>query len=322
MATPYHRAAVELRHATSVVVCAHVRPDGDAIGSVLGLTLALREAGIPAVPTLANEDRNPPVTYGWLPGFALYTAAADLEVPQVFVALDTPNFDRLGAAEHLARGAETLIVIDHHPDNQQFGAVNIVDAHVASTAQLVWRLFDPLEVRPTPDMANCLYVGLMTDTGRFQYDNTNPQAFHDAAALVEAGVDPSEMSRLVYQERSAASLALEARVMSRLTIANGGKVAYALVYDDDFAETGAAPEEGEHLPDAIRALGGVEVVVLLRQFGANEVRGNLRAKTGFDVGSVARSLDGGGHHAAAGFTQPGTVDAVLPDLLRKLPGGQ
>lgn len=319
MSTPFHRAAVHLRHAASVAVCAHVRPDGDAVGSVLALTLALRAAGIPAVPTLA-DDRDPSATYAFLPGFGLYVRPTELEQPQVFVALDTPNPDRLGIAEPLAANAETLIVIDHHPDNRQFGSVNIVDEHAAATSQLVWRFLEALEVPPTPEIALCCYVALMTDTGRFQYDNTTSDALRIAAEMLDAGVEPAEASRLVYQERSEASLALEARLLSRLTVANGGHVAWTWLDDEDFRVTGALPEEAEHLPDAVRVIGGIDVAVLLRVIGG-EVRGNLRAKTGADVGSVARALGGGGHRAAAGFTFEGSLDELLPRLLGMLPGG-
>jgi len=212
VSTPYHRAAVHPRHASSVAVCAHVRPDGDAIGSVLALTLALRSAGIPAIPTLA-DDKEASTTYSFLPGFGLYVNAAELEQPQVFVACDSPSFERLGVAQPLARGAETLIVFDHHPDNREFGQVNIVDATAAATSQLVWHFLDTLDVRPTPEIALCCYVALMTDTGRFQYDNTTAAAFYDAAQMLETGVQPAEVSRLVYQERSPASLELEARLL-------------------------------------------------------------------------------------------------------------
>ena len=141
------------------------------------------------------------------------------------------------------------------------------------------------------------------------------------AAMLEAGVDAAEASRLVYQERSAAALALEARAVSRITLENGGRVAWSYLTDADFTETGARLEEAELLPDALRALGGIEVVCLLRGDDGS-VRGNLRAKTGFDVGSVARTLGGGGHAAAAGFTAQGSVETVLPRLLAMLPGGE
>lgn len=321
MSTPYHRAAVTLRHARAVVVCGHVRPDGDAVGAVLGLTLALREAGIPAVPTLADAGSEPPATYAFLPGFALYTQLADLEQPDVFVALDTPNLDRLGDAAALAGAAENLIVIDHHPDNAEFGTVNVVDSSAAASGQLVWRLLDRLEVRPSPEVALCCYVGLMTDTGRFQYDNTSPDALRDAASMLEHGVSASEASRLVYQERSAGSLRLQALAMSRIEVVNDGRVAWSWIGDEDFVAARARREEAEYLPDTVREIGGVEVVVLLRQVDG-EVRGNLRAKTGYDVGSVARDFGGGGHTAAAGFTWTGTIDDLLPKLLAKLPGSR
>ncbi len=314
----YHRAAVALRHARSVIVCGHVRPDGDAVGSVLAATLTLRHAGIAAVPTLADEGPAPP-TYAFLPGFALFARASDLETPDAFLALDAPNLDRLGCAADMASAARTLVVMDHHPDAQEFGTVSILDATSASTGQMVWRLAKALEIAPTPEIALCCFVALQTDTGRFQYSNTTPQSLRDAAEMIEAGVDPSEASRLVYESRSKAAIALEGRVLSRLTLANDGQVAYSLVADEDFAETGALPEETEQLVDAVRSLGGIDVALLFRLHG-DEVRVNLRAKTGFDVGAVARDFGGGGHHAASGFTAPAPLEDLLPRLLALLPG--
>jgi bifunctional oligoribonuclease and PAP phosphatase NrnA len=320
MEAAYHHAVVALRRATSVVVCGHVRPDGDAIGSTLGMTLALREAGIPAVPTLASRAEGPS-TYAFLPGFGLFVAAEQLEAPDVFIAVDTPIPDRLGLAEPLMRAAKTIIVIDHHPDAKTYGAVNILDPRAAATAQLIWRLSNVLNDKRSADVAQCCYAGLITDTGRFSYDNTCESAFLEAAEMVMAGVDPADMSRNVYQSRSRASLAIEARAMGRLTVVNDGKVGYAWVDDADFAELGVLPEEAETLPDAVRVLGGIEVAVLMRQYG-DEVRVNLRAKTGFDVGSVARHFGGGGHRAAAGCTFDGTMAELLPQLLALLPGGE
>jgi len=315
----FHRAAVALRHASSVAVCAHVRPDGDAVGSVLAATLLLRDAGIAAVPTLA-DDAPPPSTYSFLPGFALFTRVSDLEQPDAFLALDSPSLERLGEAATLAEHAESLIVMDHHPGATEFGTVNILDSGTASTGQLVWRLARALEVEPTPEIAFCCFVALQTDTGRFQYSNTTPDVFRDAADMVAAGADPAEASRLVYHSRSAEALALEALVLSRITLANGGRVAYSWVDEADFAATGAKREETEQLVDAVRELGGVDAVVLLRLVDG-EIRVNLRAKTGFDVGSVARRFDGGGHAAASGFTGNGTLAEVLARLLPMLPGG-
>ena len=318
MRAAFHHAVVALRRASSVVVCGHVRPDGDAMGSVLAMTLALRENGIPAIPTLAHGS-HVPTTYAFLPGYGLFVPAHDLDAPQVFVACDCPNLDRLGDAAKLATGAETVIVIDHHPGAEEFGSIMIHDSEAAATGQLVWELAKEFDVPPTPEVAQCCYVGLITDTGRFCYDNTCAPAFRAAAEMVEAGVQPAEIARSVYQSRSPASLAIETRAMTRLTLANGGRVAYAWVTDADFEEIGALPEEAESLPDAVRVVDGAEVAILLRQAGG-EVRANLRAKSGFDVSTVAQHFGGGGHKAASGFTFSGTVDELLPQLLAILPG--
>ncbi|TLM98182.1 MAG: bifunctional oligoribonuclease/PAP phosphatase NrnA, partial [Actinobacteria bacterium] len=297
----YHHVAVALRKARSVVVCAHVRPDGDAVGSVLALTLALREAGIPAIPTLADAGVTAPSTYAFLPGYSLYAQAADLEAPDVFVALDTPIPDRIGEGLAVAETATTVCVLDHHPDATEWGDINVLDPACAATGQMVWHLLEALDAEPSADVALCCYVALLTDTGRFQYDNTTADVLRDAASMLEAGVSPSEASRLVYQSRTAGALALEARAMSRLTVVNGGRVAYSWIDGDDFAETGAHQSEAEMLPDAIRALGGVDVVAFMRE-KPGEIRVGLRAKTGFDVSAVAREFGGGGHRAAAGLT--------------------
>jgi phosphoesterase RecJ-like protein len=315
----YHHALVALRRASSVVVCAHVRPDGDAMGSVLAVTLALRENGIAAQPTLAHGS-HVPTTYDFLPGYSLFVPAHDLEAPQVFVSLDTPNLERLGDAAKLATAAETIIVIDHHPDTEEFGHILIHEPDAAATGQIVWNLAKEFDNPPTAEVAACCYVGLVTDTGRFCYDNTTAESLRMAAEMVDAGADPASIAVAVFQNRSAASLAIETRAMSRLTIANHGRVAYAWVTDADFEELGATAEEAESLPDAVRVVEKVDVAVMLRQAGG-EVRGNLRSKAGFDVSAVARNFNGGGHRAASGFTFSGTIDQLLVQLLPLLPGG-
>ncbi|NTW27866.1 MAG: bifunctional oligoribonuclease/PAP phosphatase NrnA [Coriobacteriia bacterium] len=289
------------------------------MGSVLALTLALRSVGIAAMPTLA-DDSDAPALFDFLPGFGLFVPAVQLEVPDVFVALDTPNPERLGAAGRLAESSRVSIVIDHHPDASSFGTINILDPVAAATGQMVWRLMDSLDIAPTRDIAQCCYVALVTDTGRFSYSNTSASTLRDAADMVEAGADVPEVARLLYQNRSLASLQLEARVLSRLTVANGGKVAYSWLEAADFLDLGAAPDEAEGLPDAIRLVSGIEVALMLRR-AENEVRVNLRSKTGFDVGSIARRFDGGGHVPASGFTWTGTMDELLSALLPLLPGG-
>ncbi len=316
--TAYFEAARALAGASSAVICGHVDPDGDAIGSVLGLTLALRHLGIDAAPTLA-DDREPPATYSFLPGMQLVRPASELTAAPMFVALDAPSYARLGVAEGLAREADTLVVIDHHPDNDGFGTVSVVEAGAAATGQMLWRMLPLLEIQPDQDVATCLYVALLTDTGRFQYGNSSAQVLRDAASMADAGAAIHDLYLRIYENARPEQLAIVARTLSRLTVANEGCVAYSWISDDDIAETGALPEETENLVDSIRSLAGPAAVFLVK-CRDTQCRVSLRGKNGTDVGAIARLYGGGGHRAAAGFTYEGSLASLLPGLLGNLPG--
>lgn len=314
----YAEMAAALRELGHTVVCAHVDPDGDAVGSTLGLTLALHALGVDAVPSLA-EDIAPPELYAFMPGHELLRTPSQLEAPDTFIALDTPNPDRLGAASALAARASRVLVIDHHPDNADFGAVNLVDPSAAAVGQIVWRLLPMLGLTVDADIALCCYVALLTDTGRFQYSNSDASVLRDAADMVDAGLDVHTVYERIYENQSLAHLELVGRVKSRTRVANGGRVAYSWVTEEDFAETGARYETTENLVDAIRVLGGPEVVFLAKTAGGT-CRVSLRAKGHADVGGVARHFGGGGHVAAAGFSFECDLDGLLAALLPQLPG--
>ncbi|MHB1016329.1 MAG: DHH family phosphoesterase [Coriobacteriia bacterium] len=313
------RAAEALRGARSVVIGAHVDPDGDAVGSILGLVHVLDQAGIVATPVLPTAA-DLPSTYTFLPGAERFRHAGQVEVPDVFVSLDSPELRRLGDGQALATAADTLIMIDHHPDAVAGSAIAVFDATAAATGCLVWHLAEQLGISPGASAATCLYTAVLTDTGRFSYSNTDASTLMLAARMVEAGAHPNDIYSAVYENRSAGAQALLARALGRITLANHGRVAYSWVSDDDYSATGALPSEGENLIDHVRALGGVEAVFLVKTNGGN-ARVNLRAKGSSDVGSVARSLGGGGHRAAAGVTLKGDLDQVLSRLLPLLPGG-
>jgi len=312
-------AAGAIRGAASVVLGSHRDPDGDAIGSALGLLHALEAIGVHATATLANGERCP-ATYRFLPGSDRFVAAGALDAPDVFIALDAPALSRLGEAEPLARSASTLIMVDHHPDALEQGHIHIFDPTAAATGCLLWRLLPHLGVTPDARVATCLYTALLTDTGRFSYANTTAAALRTAADMVDAGADPSYVYTNAYESRTAAAQRLIGLTLERVTLVNDGRVAYSWVTDEDFRETGALPEEGENLIDHVRALGGIDAAFLAK-VTKGQVRGSLRAKRDADVGSVARTLGGGGHRAAAGFTFDGTLDALLARLLPLLPGG-
>lgn len=311
--------AKAIAEASSVALCAHVDPDGDAMGSVLGLTAVLDRLGKTAVPLLATGS-HAPSTYSFLPGAERLHSPDGAPSCDLFIALDAPDPVRLGAASEIALAAESLVVIDHHPDNRCFGHVNHVEAGAAATGEIIWRLLPFVGVEPDETIATCLFTALMTDTGRFSYSNTTPDALRSAAEMVEAGANVSDLFRHVYESRTPGALALVARTLSRMTRANGDAVIYSWVTPEDFVETGALPEETENLIDEIRVVRDVEAVALIKT-SADSVRVSLRSKNGHDVGAVARSLGGGGHKAAAGFTRAGTLESVLGELLPLLPGG-
>lgn len=318
--TALQAVADALRGATHVMIGAHVDPDGDAVGSCLGLAHALDILGVPCTLVLASGEAAPS-TYAFLPGAERFVPAQGLHAPPVFVSLDSPHVARLGAARALAATAGTLVLIDHHPDAEPEGALNVLDAEAAATGSIVWDLLPYLGVAPNEAVASCLYTALLTDTGRFSYANTTAATLATASAMVAAGARPHDIYRAVYENRSAGAQQLVGRVLSRVTLANGGHVAYSWIDDADIDETGALPEETENLVDYVRALGSIDVAILIKA-GDTVTKASLRAKTDADVGAAARALGGGGHRAAAGLRFDGTMDQLLERLLPLLPGAE
>ncbi len=315
------RLAEAIASARSIVVASHVDPDGDAMGSTLGLWRALHIAGLNAHPALARGT-TPPATYAFLPGTSALRGAQALAKPDVFIALDAPTLGRLGDAAELARAASFLAFIDHHPDGDDTGDIRIVDTAAAAVGEMLWELIPALGLPVDATVATCLFTALMTDTGRFSYGNTAPRSLEIAAELIRHGADPSAVFRAVYESRTPGALRLIGRTLARITLVADSAVAYSWVTADDVTETGALPEETENLVDQVRALGGVDVVFLVKENG-DGLRVSLRAKGTADVGSVARRFGGGGHAAAAGFTFNGDraalLEALIPALAEVLP---
>ncbi len=306
-----------LLQARSIALCGHVNPDGDCLGSQLTVYHALRACGKQVSCLLARDDA---IDAGmrFLPGLAdCIPAASYTESPDVFFALDAPNVKRIGeaAAEVQAR-AGVRITLDHHYEEVPMSEHNYVDPDCASTTMLAWELVALLGER-TPEMAVCAYAGLMTDTGRFQFQNSSAAAFRAAAEMVEAGANPASIAREVYQSRSLASLVLEEAMLSRLELRNGGAFAWSYVTAADFERAQAVKSDIDPLIDVIRGISGVRVAALLREDG-EETRGSLRAKDDTDVASVARELGGGGHRAAAGFTYKACVSKAAEELLARV----
>lgn len=303
-------------------ICGHLRPDGDSLGSVLALAAALRKLG-KRVHTLLADEEPPDARFAYLPGFDQLTYAGAFDEPfDVFVAVDVPTTERLADAAAVHARARLAVTIDHHAVEAPMAQLSFTDPDAASTTLLVWDLIGLLPVERDADMALCAFTGLVTDTGRFQHQNTDAAALEAAAAMVRAGADPSLVSREVYQQRSLASVRLEAVALAHMELLAAGAGAISWVSRDDMASCGAAKADAEPLIDALRNIAGVRVACMLRE-EEGVVRGSLRAKDGTDVAAVAHMFGGGGHRAAAGFTFEGTIEqarAALTACLAQLLG--
>ncbi len=317
----FKRMADLFGSAHTVVVSGHTDPDGDALGSVLALT-GIVEARWPQVrvqPLLA-DDRPVDTPYLFLPGIErLVPAARYAEIPDLFVSVDTPMPCRLADAEAVLRRARASVAFDHHPTMEPFACVNLLRASAASAGDIVADFMAFLGVEPTPQIATCILTAVVTDTGRFQYQNTDAHALHCAAAMVEAGASPAEVATNVYQSYSLPAMLLKETVLGRLATAAGGKVAYSYVTQDDLARCGAAACDCDSLIDDVRMLAGPVACLFMRERSDGTMRGNLRAKVDWlDVSAVAAAFGGGGHRAASGFTVQGPADRALKVAVAEL----
>jgi phosphoesterase RecJ-like protein len=298
-----------------VAICGHVNPDGDSLGSALALAALLRAKGH-TVTTLLAKGQKAPELYEFLSDYHFVPAQDYPLTPDLFVAVDLPNKDRLGDAGAVFDRAHDTLVIDHHPDYTGFARLYFGDTQAAATGLIIWRLITASGVHITCEMAEYCYIALITDTGRFSFQNTTAESFLGASEMIAAGVDPTDASMRVYDSKSLASLQLDARLISRINYAANGRVAYSWVTEDDFRELGVSRDETEGLPTILRSVKGTEVAILLREEGGR-IRVNLRAKADCDVGEFARRFDGGGHKAAAGFTLEATLDDAKALILKK-----
>lgn len=313
--------------AQTIAVSGHTNPDGDALGSVLGLGQALIDA-FPSkdVALLLADDAPVPRIYRFLPGTGRMVPARSYEgAPDLFISVDVPVMDRLADSAAVAKRARARVVIDHHPSREEFADAAVRVTSAAATAVLVEELLQAGGWRLTPQIADCLLTGLVTDTGRFQYQNADPSAFACASRLVDAGAQPARIALEVYQSQRIEYLKLESIVMGRIRTVAGGRVAYSYAYASDLTQCGVSADECDGLVDVVRSVLGVEVCLFLKETDSvHAVRGNLRSKGALDVSAIANRFGGGGHPAAAGFTYEGsiieTLHAALP-MLVELVGG-
>ncbi len=307
-------AAAAIKDARSVFLAVHEKPDGDAVGTLLGLRSVLLSLGKrvhAATPTPAPER------FTFLTGYEALTTEPPDEPCDLAMVLDCDGAERLAGLEDAIMAAPTVVDIDHHGGPNDFGDIRLVDSGAAATAVLVVHLLRELGIDDlTTDQASALYAAIIADTGCFRFTNTNPEALRIGAELIAAGADPSEISRHVFTIRPMEAVMLEARALSSLTRIDGG-VAIATLTREDFQETGAQPELTEGIIDGYRDAIGVRAAALIKEHDPGTWQVSLRGNQ-VDVASVARSFGGGGHTYAAGCTIEGSRGEVTASLAEAL----
>jgi bifunctional oligoribonuclease and PAP phosphatase NrnA len=306
-AIPSRRQVLDAIRATDrFCLTTHERPDGDAVGSLSAMQQVLAALGKDAVAFMAADEFPLPYEYRFIKLDRLATEPpADL-AERTLVFLDCGNIDRTPADVLKRDGSAPIINIDHHHDNTRFGTINHVVETASCTAEIVWDLMSGLGVEATPEIAEALYVGVVTDTGRFMYENTGPRAHEMAADLIAGGVDVSAIYRRLYEGVPQGKLELLARGLTNVQRFDGGLLTLTHLTLDDFATTGADESYSEGLVDHLRAVEGTAVAGLVRDQksdGAATRKVSLRATDDrVDVSAIARAGGGGGHRRAAGFS--------------------
>jgi phosphoesterase RecJ-like protein len=299
--------AILVREPRRSVICAHVRPDGDALGSCLALALALQQLGHQV--SVLNED-GLPSTLAFLPGAELVRRPdGPVDADAVF-ALDTATQPRLGTAVNAAIAGIPLIVnVDHHVSNTRYGRLCYIDEHAPATGQIVAEWIEAAGVPITPAIADNLYTAISTDTGSFQYSSTTPATYRWAARLVELGVDVGELNRKIYQSHPLRRVRLLGELLKVLDISEDGRCASWHLTTAMARRAEARPEDTENMIDHIRAIQGVVVAAFFEELADGKIRLSLRSKDPrFDASELCARFGGGGHRMASGARLPGPLD--------------
>ncbi|HEV2058381.1 MAG TPA: bifunctional oligoribonuclease/PAP phosphatase NrnA [Solirubrobacteraceae bacterium] len=319
--SPSTRADVldALRQGERFVLVTHENPDGDALGSLVAMQGVMCALGKDSLMFIGREEFPLPYEYAFFEFEDLISEMPPDVAERTIVFLDCGNVDR-NAVEI---GDAPIVNLDHHHDNTHFGTINHVVAQASCTAEIVWDLMRGLDVALTPRIAEALYVGLVTDTGRFMYENTGPAAHLMAADLIEAGVDVHEIYRRLYEGVPEPKLALLTRALERVQRFDGGRLTFARLTREDFAETGAEESYTEGIIDHLRAVQGTKVAALARELTGADCAGrskvSLRATdAAVDVSLIARAQNGGGHRQAAGFATQMSPDELVAFLRQEV----
>ncbi len=323
MRAALERAAAVLRGAEEVAIACHVNPDADALGATLGLSAFLRSRGTRTVCSFPNEPFELPRWALELPGHEdLVPPSAFPEAPAVMVTCDTASMDRLGVLGRAASRAGELIWIDHHRTNDGLGTISLIDPAASSTCEIVHRLLREIG-GPVPDTAAmCLYAGIVTDTGRFQYEAVRPETLRVAAELREHDFDHAHLARVLYEDNRTAYLRVLGIALSRVQLVPEADLVWAYLTVADLEEADVRPHEADDLIDVVRTTREADVAAVIKQQRDGRFKVSLRSRGGHDVGAIAQAFGGGGHRLAAGYTSRHGLAGTVEELVAALRGAR
>lgn len=307
------RAASALKSAKKVLIGCHVNPDGDTIGCLLALGLALLQAGKKV--TLLSQD-GVPTRFQFLPGSELILSGSS-ETADVAVAVDCGSAPQLGTSQKAYFKARTTIQIDHHDFGEAFGKIQVLDNDASAVGEIVYELIRAMKVDISPAIATCLLTSIIIDTGSFRFSNIRAKTFEICGKLIARGVDLQHLIEEAYWTKSAATLRLASHALLNAEFSEDGAVAWSVIYQKDFKKYGAHLADADCVADDLRSVEGVKIAAVLRQTDKGRFRVSLRSKHGINVALVAREFGGGGHHNSAGC---GIAPSEKEKLLEALQG--
>ncbi len=316
MAKDWERLIECIKKNRNFILAAHENPDGDALGSVLALRLILEKMGKKV--EVAIDPAAVPSKYDFLPGVNRLKSKVNLQTPFVFVALECGSQSRLGVTQNLVDKASIFVNIDHHPDNDNFGDINVVNPESAAVCALIFQLANRLRIDLDYSIALCLYVGVITDTGRFQYSNTTPQILQIAKELLTYGLDPYQIFRKIFENQTLNSVKLFSLVIDRLEFDEKSKVISSYLTRKDFDKIKIEYHETENYIDFLRAVKDVEAAVFLKEITEGTFRVGLRSTGRVNVGEIARLFQGGGHSLAAGFSSQEDREKIVATIRERV----
>lgn len=296
-------------------IVSHVSPDGDSVGSMLGLYNALISLGKNV--NMFIDDSFPEM-FSFLPKFNEAKRCNEFKHHNCLFVLDCGDLDRLGRCRELAEKCDTLINIDHHISNNFFGHINMVDPNASSVGEIILQILNSNRIETSKDIASCLYTSILTDTGGFKYSNTTSDTLNAVGSLISTGIDFTDIYSTIYDRKTIGQVRLTSKVTSTLEMYADGKVSVLSLFKNMIEECGALEEDSNDIINIGRDIEGVEVAVFIKEKDKDIYKISLRSKKYIDVRKIAETFGGGGHIRAAGCTIEGTYEDAKKKTLDEI----